>query len=298
MGIKESKHFKASVSQFKSSTLQTERLSLDEKAYEFIRDFVFKKAGITLNTSKRSMIQSRLSRRVNFLNLNSINEYLSYLKTNSSELTSFINALTTNKTDFFRESEHFDYLADNYLKEYVQKHAEKNKVLLTWSAACSTGPEVYTLAMIFDKFFKRYDNFDFKILGSDIDTDVVKTAESGVYADDIIERQIPPEYLRGNFSKGIGNNSGFYKISDNLKKKVKFKQHNLIEDNSKMLINFDIVFLRNVLIYFQASVIQQVIDLIVKSMAPGGLLFIGHAETLNGIKHDLISLGSSIYRKK
>ncbi len=271
--------------------------TIDDDSYYFIRDLILQQAGISLAENKKSMIQSRLSKRIIALKIKNIADYLSYLKHNKEELSNFINALTTNKTDFFREVDHFNILLEKFLPELVQKYNNQKKVIMFWSAACSSGPEAYTISMIIMEFLKGRPNLDYKILGSDIDTDIIKKAELAIYPEEDVSH-IPQKYISGNFVRGTGSNSGLYKITDRLKDRVKFRQYNLIDSVNTLSLNFDYIFLRNVLIYFQLDIIQKVIDNVTNRLLPGGLLFIGHAETLNGVKHDLIPMGSSIYKKK
>lgn len=275
-------------------TPASEGATLSHKDYVFIRDLAFEKTGINLNENKVTMIQSRISRRLNALKLRSYSDYIEYLQNNPQEMTPFINSLTTNKTDFFREIDHFDYLRDNYFPNLTSNSTGKS--LYVWSAACSAGHEVYTLGMVFDEFTKSNPSYDFRILGTDIDTDILTKAENGIYPAEQVS-PIAPNYLRGNFEKGRGNDDGNYIVTKKLKEKIKFRQFNLIDPANTVPLQFDIIFLRNVLIYFTKDTIQIVIDKLVSHLNPGGLLFIGHSETLNGINHNLQSLGSAIYKK-
>lgn len=272
---------------------------LSHKAYEYISSLLLNKAGIHLEENKKIMIQSRISRRLRALNIEDYDAYIHYLDLHPDEITHCVNALTTNKTDFFRENDHFEYLKRHFLKETVLKHAARyhGRPIYIWSAACSMGHEVYTLAMIMQEFIAIDPKFDYRILGTDIDTEVLKTAESGVYRSDILS-QIPPTYLPGNFNKGTGKNKGLYRITDRLREKVKFRQHNLIDTSQVFPMKFDVIFLRNVLIYFPPDVIELVINKLSRHLTSKGYLFIGHSETLNGIKHDLHSVGSAVYQKK
>lgn len=275
--------------------LSIHRSDISDEVYEFVRDMIHRESGIYLSENKKSMIQSRLGRRLTATNMKTYEEYIQYVKTHAAEKTNFINALTTNKTDFFREVEHFNYIKEALFTKLVND-CPGGKLIYIWSAACSAGHEVYTLAMILEEFVTQHPQFDYKILGSDIDTDILSIAEKGIYPEDQINT-IPMQYLKGNFAKGKGANSGFYKVSDRLRMKVKFCQHNLIDINQKMAMKFDMIFLRNVLIYFQKDVIQTVVNKLSKYLVDGGHFFIGHSETLNGIEHDLKTIGAAIFVK-
>lgn len=272
---------------------------LSPEQFKFITSLIFEKAGILLDGNKMTMVQSRMLRRLKKLNYETVDEYIKFLKSNpEQEMEHFINSLTTNKTDFFRENDHFNYIINNYFKEALAKRTTTlTQNIYVWSAACSAGHEVYTLALIFDEFCKMNPGFDYKILGSDIDTEILDKAKTGVYPEEQIE-PIPKKYLQGNFEKGKGSNEGFYRVSDQLRRNVKFRRFNLTIPEERIPLTFDIIFLRNVLIYFPPEIIKKVIDKLVSHLKPGGLLFIGHSETLNGIKHDLEFIGSSTYRKK
>lgn len=272
---------------------------ISHEQFKYITSLIFKQAGIHLDDNKMTMVQSRISRRLKSLELETYEEYIKYLETNKDkELEQFINALTTNKTDFFREIDHFNYLKQVFLPNLVkQKKHQGTHTIFIWSAACSAGHEVYTLAMIMEEFIKINPGFDYKILGSDIDTDILEKAQNGVYP----EEQLLPvakHYLAGNFQKGSGTNSGFHKASEKLKRNVKFRRFNLIDKADRLPLSFDIIFLRNVLIYFPPEVIQLVIDKLSSHLKTGGHFFIGHSETLNGITHDFETLGAATFRKK
>lgn len=272
---------------------------LSHEAYEYISNLLLTKAGIHLEENKKIMIQSRISRRLRALNIEDYDQYIRFLDLHPDEITHCVNALTTNKTDFFRENDHFDFLKRHFLKDTVLSHSARyhGRPIYIWSAACSMGHEVYTLAMILNEFTTNNPQFDYRLLGTDIDTEVLKTAEKGIYKSDIIG-QIPPSYIPGNFEKGSGNNKGLYRISNHLRQKIKFRQHNLIDTTQTFSMKFDVIFLRNVLIYFPSDVIEIVINKLSRQLTSKGYLFIGHSETLNGIKHDLHSVGSAVYQKK
>jgi len=270
------------------------RDEISDNDFLFLANLLAQHTGIKLERHKTSMLQSRLSRRIRLLELPDLKSYIKHIQKDEEELEHFVNALTTNKTEFFRESDHFKFLSNKYFPALLD--SKKNGRLYVWSAACSQGDEVYTLAMLFDEFTSMHPQLDYRILGSDIDTEVLRRAEEGVYRSDAISH-ISGNYMSRYFEKGTGTNAGKYRITSALKEKVKFRHHNLIE-NRDLPLKFDVIFLRNVMIYFPTEVIQKVIDKMVRHLNPGGFLFIGHSETLNGIRHPLKPIASALFQKE
>lgn len=251
-------------------------------------------SGIKLGKAKKVMIQSRLDKRLTSLGLASYKDYLAFLKGNRDEIEHLINALTTNKTDFWREEEHYIKLMSYIEKDFSSKNAADP--LCVWSAACSTGEEVYTLAILLEEFKQKKMSFEYKILGSDIDTSILERAKQGIYSRETV-KTVPPQHLSKYFYRGNGGQNGKYKIKEFLHTNIKYRHHNLVDQKSSFQMKFDVIFLRNVLIYFELHHIQVVINKLINHLRPGGYLFIGHSESLNGITHSLKTLQGSIYRK-
>jgi chemotaxis protein methyltransferase CheR len=241
------------------------------------------------------MVHNRLIKRLRELSHNSYKEYIDYLQKNEPETEQFINALTTNKTNFFREPPHFDFLKKVYFKELLE--LQKKKSIYIWSAACSRGHEAYTLGMIFDEFVSQNKLFDYRILGTDIDTKVLKEAEEALYENEIA-KEVPPQYFSSYFNAIEQNEHRYFKICDKIRKNIKFRRHNLIDPRETLPLKFDIIFLRNVLIYFPPDVIEKIIQKLSKHLNPGGLMFIGHSESIRNMNHDMEYLTASIYKKK
>jgi chemotaxis methyl-accepting protein methylase len=239
-------------------------------------------------------VRARLRSRLAANDLESYSEYREFLEglpKDHPEWESFINLLTTNKTDFFREPKHFDFLVKSILPEFLKG---SEKTLKIWSAASSTGEEAYTLAMVLDRHLPK--DRDFRILATDIDTNVVKTAQNAVYA--IAKKsEIPVDYHQSALDLGRGSAKGWFRIKPHLKEKVIFKQHNLIEQTSPGENMFDLILCRNVLIYFDKETIQFVSKKLFHSTKPNGHLFIGHSESLQGIQHKWQLCGPSVLRK-
>ena len=261
--------------------------------FNFFKELIERRAGIALNEQKITLMQSRLGKRLRDLELGSYREYIQLLKQDEAgeEMTEFINALTTNKTEFFRESSHFDFLKDYWAKQFAKK------TCYIWSAASSNGSEVYTLCILAEEF--RNDNrfFDTRILGSDIDSEMLHKATNGIYLKNELIG-LPPLHQSKYLDKGVGANTGKFRIKDELRQKVKFRHFNLIDPSSSLDFKFDIIFLRNVLIYFSQETIVKVIDKMFDHIKPGGLLFIGHSENLHGLQDKFQSVGPSIYQAR
>jgi chemotaxis protein methyltransferase CheR len=267
-----------------SDNIETDHLS--ERDFKRIIDLIGAEVGIKLSSSKRMMVEGRLRRRVRILGLSSLEEYGAFLFQENglmSERIHLIDAVTTNKTDFFREPEHFDLLERKLVPALLQeRRSERNPVLKIWSAASSTGAEAYTLAMVLADLASRRGDFRFAILGTDISTAVLETAERAVYPADQIA-PIPQEkqqrYLM--FSKRAGLRPDV-RIVPELRRLVRFARLNLMDSSYPIDRNVDVIFLRNVLIYFEKSDQEKVIRRLHTHLRPGGYLILGHSESMIG----------------
>ncbi len=268
--------------------------SLNDEHFDYFSKLIEERIGIHLNKSKKQMVESRLFKRLRELNINSYEEYRIYLEKNPSELIIFQNCLTTNKTEFFREPEHFDYFKNHIYDPKFKTHYPKD--IRIWSAASSSGEEAYTTAILLKEFIYAHPEWNYKILGTDINTEVVKKASLGVYTSQVIEN-LPPDLLKKYFLTKTLQGQRHYKVNDTLKNDLKFRIFNLVEDDLPSDLHFDFIFLRNVLIYFSPKTIQLVISKLSRHLTTGGHLIIGHSETLNNINHTLQSVRSSIYKK-
>lgn len=258
-----------------------------------------KLAGINFMEAKRELVYGRLQKRVRFHNMNSFEQYCDYLEAESGrdELKHFVNAITTNVTSFFRENHHFDYL-QNVVFPKLQE--ESNNVggqrrLRMWSAGCSSGKEPYSIAMILRETIHDIDSWDAKILATDLDSDILDIAKSGVYPADAVG-DIMLERRKQWFQSGQGVNANTVKVSDSLKRLVYFRQLNLIGE-WPMKGLFDCVFYRNVAIYFSRESQIKIVDRIANYIKPGGYLFVGHSESLFGVTNRFEPIGHTIYRK-
>lgn len=262
--------------------------ALDDKSFQGFQSLIFAAAGIHLSDAKRSMVAGRLAKRLKILGQPDYRSYLERIKHDPQEHQFAVNLLTTNETWFFRESKHFDFLRTHILPAFSERASCR-----IWSAACSTGEEPYSLAMLLDDYFGS--SGDWHVSASDISTRVLATAMQGHYPLARAEH-IPEAWLKRYCLRGTGEYDGSFLINKNLRSRVHFCQKNLdnLETFSKP---FDVVFLRNVLIYFSPETKRKVIAAVLSQLKPGGILMVGHSETLNGLNASVQTLAPSIYRK-
>jgi chemotaxis protein methyltransferase CheR len=261
--------------------LMIESARLTPSHFEKISSIVYTYCGINLEPCKKIMLESRLNKRLRVLQLPSFAAYLELITSKSgmeNELVHMIDAVTTNKTDFFREPYHFDFLREVVLPQFVQQ--ETNRPFRVWSSACSTGEEPYTLAMVLQEFANSKPGFSYDILASDISTNVLQKASDAIYA---APRAIDiPQAYRKNYllkSKDVSNPR--VRIVPQLREKVKFARVNLTEPIGNPDLLQDAIFCRNVLIYFDRETQLSVIQNLLKKLKKGGMLFIGHSESLH-----------------
>ncbi|MGB0128209.1 MAG: protein-glutamate O-methyltransferase CheR [Rhodocyclaceae bacterium] len=264
--------------------------TLSDREFASFQKLIHGITGIHLAPAKKALLCGRLAKRLRSRNLRSYSAYFDLVSSGKdpSELETCVNLLTTNETYFFREAKHFDLLRNSILPA-----RKLGSTFRAWSAACSSGEEVYTLAMILADVLGI--NGPWEILGSDISTDVLERAARGHYP---MERaqNIPPEMLKKFCLRGVGDQSGTLLVDPALRKRVRFAQINL-NNALPQIGDFDVIFLRNVMIYFQLDVKKEVVARIVQRLHPGGHLFIGHSESLNGVNDSLQALIPAAYQK-
>jgi chemotaxis protein methyltransferase CheR len=264
-------------------------VSLSDAEFELFRQWLYTSAGIHLVDAKRALVAGRLSKRLRELGLSSYRQYFERLSAAQpgvamAERQTALDLLTTNETFFFREIGHFDYLRSQLLPDWP------GRSIRCWSAASSSGEEAYTLAMV----LAAHHHGDWQIVGTDISSRVLATARAAVYP---MERSknIPREYLHRCCLKGVGDKSNTFRIAPEIRQRVGFSLANL-QERQEALGQFDLIFLRNVMIYFDQPSKQRVIGHIVERLKPGGILMVGHAESLNGLTSRLTLIKPSIYR--
>ncbi len=254
--------------------------------FDFIQSLAYEETGIVLPARKKHMVYSRLSRRLRQLGLKSFAQYCQRVKNEPSELMNFVNALTTNLTAFFREDHHFDYLEKQVVPLWRKR---RDKRLRVWSSACSTGEEPYSIAMTLADHFAGAE-WDPKILATDLDTNVLNKAAKGCYSEESITG-LPQRYRE----KYIKTTESGIQMKQSIQKMIHFKQLNLLQ-NWPMTGQFDLIFCRNVLIYFDNETKAKIIARFRKYLAPDGLLFIGHSETLTNISNEFELIGQTMYQ--
>ena len=276
-------------------------LQMSNKDFARLSEFIRSSCGIKLPPAKKTMLEGRLRKRLRALSLQSFGGYCEYLfssKGAESEFMHMIDAVTTNKTDFFREPDHFDYLSDKVLPELVRLYGVgSRKRLNVWSAASSTGEEPYTLAMVLSEFAREYAGFQFSILGTDISSQVLKKARLAVYER---EKVSPiPLMLRAKYLlKSKDRDKGLVRIIPELRASVEFKRLNLMEEDYGIDEPIGIVFCRNVLIYFDRPTQEKLVQRLSYHLMSGGYLFVGHSESLHGMDLPLVQTSTTIYRKQ
>ena len=255
--------------------------------FDRVRDLIYKRAGIALAESKQEMVYSRLARRLRATGIASFVQYLDMLERggDSDEWEAFTNALTTNLTSFFRESHHFPILAD-----FVKTLKEPATV---WCSAASTGEEPYTIAMTLCEAYGTLTP-PAQIIATDIDTNVLATGANGVYPIERIDK-LSPERIKKFFLRGKGNQEGYVRVRPELRKLVTFKQLNLLGDNWPVTGQFDVIFCRNVMIYFDKPTQSKILSRFVPLMKPHALLFAGHSENFLYVSDALKLKGKTVY---
>ena len=251
-------------------------MKITSKQFKKFSEIVYHECGINLHEGKKQLLNARLSKRLRQTGINSVEEYLRCIEHDTKELNHFLDAISTNHTFFFRESHHFECLENSHLD--------------IWCAAASSGEEPYSVAIYcLEKGFRP------TIFATDISTKVLKVAEQGIYSFEKA-KTLPSHTLRRYFRKGQGNWEGYIKIKDEIKTMVTFKRFNLVSDTAATRL-YDVIFCRNVMIYFDNAVRERVVEKLYSSLKSGGYFIIGGAESLNGIKHKYKYVRPSIYRK-
>lgn len=260
---------------------------LSDNEFQQFRSLIHQVAGISMSDAKKQLISGRLAKRLQFFNLTTYGSYYRLLMKDKTELQMAVDLLTTNETYFFREPKHFEFLRDVILPEL-----RGNAAVRIWSGACSSGEEPYTLAMVLaDSLGAR----PWEILASDISSRVLEKAQCGRYPLDAI-RGIPEALLNKHCLKGVGSNNGIFMIEPTLASRITFNPINL-NNPLPAVGQFDVIFLRNVMIYFDNQTKSEVVARLLKHLKPGGYFIVSHSESLNGISDDVQLVKPSIYRK-
>jgi chemotaxis protein methyltransferase CheR len=267
-----------------------------DEDFAWLRKLALERVGISLAESKMDMIYNRLARRIRRLGLGDFASYVMLLKRgDEEELEQFTNAVTTNLTRFFREPHHFTFLRNEFSRVGPEAEAKSPRVLRVWSAGCSSGEEAYSIAMTLHDV-PALRSTQIHVVASDIDSAALARAEAGAYPIQALEG-IDYAMQKRWFLRGRGQNDGLVKVKSDLSDCLSFVQHNLVGAWPDEIAAFNVVFCRNVMIYFDKTHQQRLIERIAECLVPPGLLFIGHSESLYGISSRFELLGQTLYRK-
>jgi chemotaxis protein methyltransferase CheR len=271
--------------------------TLSSRDFARLCTFVYSEAGICLGPEKKTMLEGRLKRRLRELNINSYKVYCEYLFGQEGlreEKVRFIDVVTTNKTDFFREPKHFDYLTQQALPEMTARSG--GQPVLIWSAGCSSGEEPYTLAMVLSEYAEAHPGFRFRILATDISTKVLAKAEMGIYTGDVVE-PVPPLMRRKYLMRSRERDGDRVRMVPELRKLLEFRRLNFMDTDYGVEEKADAIFCRNVIIYFDRPTQERILGKLSSYLKPGGYLFVGHSETLHDMNLPLEAVGPALYRR-
>lgn len=276
--------------------------SLSEEDFSRFGLLLQSSCGIKMPPQKKNMMEARLRKRLRALGLGDFGEYGEYLfsdRGQREELLHFLDVMTTNKTDFFRESAHFDFLVEVALPTLMHSHgAGIDKKLRVWSAGCSTGEEPYTLAMVLSEFSERVSGLDFSILATDISTQVIEKGRRGIYDGSKVGETIPEDLKRKYLLRSKDRARNLLRIVPELRSRVTFRRINFMAEDFGIREPIDIIFCRNVIIYFDRSTQEKLLHRLSRHIFPGRYLFMGHSETLSGMNLPLSQVAPSVYQKK
>jgi chemotaxis protein methyltransferase CheR len=287
----------SAVQQTLAAGLTDEHLS--QRDFSRLSSFIHGYAGIQLPPAKTVMLESRVRKRIRALRLSGYAEYCDYVlgPGQAEETVHLIDAVTTNKTDFFREPQHFQYLVERALPTLMREYgAGQSRTCMVWSAGCSSGEEPYTLAMVLAEFAERYRPFASMVLGTDICTEVLEHARRAIYTEASIA-PVPPHLLKKYILRSKDRSRGLVRIAPFLRNCVRFRRLNFLDGDFAVREPIDIIFCRNVFIYFDRRTQEQILNRFARHLTPGGFVFLGHSETINGMDVPLVQVAPTIYRK-
>lgn len=277
-----------------ASTPGTDMMS--KRNFSRLASYIYRYSGIKMPESKKTMLEGRLRRRLRAVGVATLDQYCDYLFAEdqlASEGPHLINAVTTNKTDFYREPAHFDFLVETALPQLVENGV---RTVRAWSAACSTGPEPYTIAMVLDDYAARHGEPGFGILATDLDTEVLKAARNGIYSVDMIDPV--PEPMRQRYVMPSRDPTRQeVRMVPQLRSAIGFAQLNLMDDRYPVGAPMHLIFCRNVLIYFDKETQRKVVSQLVDCLEPGGFLFLGHSESITGFSLPLRQVANTVFQR-
>lgn len=282
----------------RQEAVRSESDALSGRDFSQLCCLIYERSGIKLGSEKKIMLESRLRRRMAQLRLGSYRQYCEYLfaggDTSSDEMVHLIDAVTTNKTEFFREKTHFDFLISKAIPDLATRR-DNSRDFLVWSAGCSTGEEPYTLAMLLSEYRAAQSSFRFRIVATDISTAVLEKATRGVYNSEAIH-PVSPELRRKYFMRSRDPDSNLVRVVPELRQLIEFRRLNLM-DTFSAFETAECIFCRNVVIYFDRPTQEQLFRKLAEKLVEGGYIFLGHSESLHQMDLPLIPVAPSLYRK-
>ena len=277
--------------------LESGKQNLSDADFNKLASFIYTNYGIKLPITKKIMLESRLKPRLRINNIESYHEYCQFVlsgKCSESEIVNMIDLVSTNKTDFYRESAHFDFMYDVVLPEYYENNSEKP--FKVWSSASSSGEEAYTIAIVISEFMDGKRPFDYQILGTDISTRIIEKASLAVYPMDRVD-VIPLAQKKKYLLRGKDLENPTVRIVPELRSKTFFKRLNLMDNSYDVPNDFDLIFCRNVLIYFDRETQENVINKLCNQLKKGGYFFLGHSESISGYDVPLKQIKPTMFQK-
>mgnify|MGYP001548968392 FL=1 len=267
-----------------------------DSEFEFIRSVVYERSRISLGPDKRELVSARLGKRLRATNLPNVGAYCRLLQSAGAEeeFANLIDVISTNHTFFFRESVHFDFLRDKAVPEFTERmRGGRATPFKVWSSACSSGEEPYSLAITLAGV---QPPLSWHIEATDISRRILAKAAAAIYDEETVAR-VPPALVRTHFQRGFGPQEGNYRVKAPLRERVTFRHLNLLEGEPPFTEPFQVIFCRNVMIYFDRTTQEELVGRLARRLAPGGYLFVGHSESLTHIRHDLRMIRPAIYQK-
>ncbi|HLK19925.1 MAG TPA: protein-glutamate O-methyltransferase [Bryobacteraceae bacterium] len=266
--------------------------------FDRLRELIYQESGINLNSDKKTMVEIRIKRRLQNLGIATFGEYCKAVFSKEGkerELIHLIDVITTNKTDFFRESAHFDYLVSKALPELAARKGANRKSLV-WSAGCSTGEEPYTLAMVLSEYAENQTGFGFRVLATDISTSVLNKAALGIFKSELLA-PVPQDLRKKYFMRSRDPESDLLRVVPELRALIEFRRLNFMDSDFGVSEMPEIIFCRNVIIYFDRATQIRILEKLTRHLPRGGYFFAGHSESLQGMDLPLIPVAPAIYRK-
>ncbi len=283
---------------FDPSLNEIYKAKLTDEQFGRLSQFIFKESGIKMPPVKRIMLQSRLQKRLRELKMLSFAEYCDYVFSKAgqgNEIIHMLDVVSTNKTDFFREPNHFDFLTQNVLPSFMQNRLASRQ-LKVWSAGCSSGEEPYTMAIVLHQFAGSNPSFDYSIVGTDLSTQILDKALQAVYKEERVA-SIPPDIKKKYFLRSKDRASPTVRVIPELRKKVRFGRLNFMDATYDLPDTFDVIFCRNVLIYFDRETQEKVIQKLCARLRTGGFFFLGHSESIMNMQVPLKQVKPTIFQR-